>query len=200
MVKMRNLSIAIAGVACVAIGSAVAPNSAQATIITNNFRVDITEGSLAANQPFFGSFTYDDATLTGSGFEALDPTNGSLKLSFNFLGNTYTEKDDAFYQVGSPAYPQLGFQDGVFQALDFLVSETSSLPNPTVIPGSTRAFIISYDPKFGGPYFQTLADVPSEGSLGTVTYGVQAVPTPALLPGLIGLGVGVLRKRKKVCA
>ncbi|MGV0024925.1 PTPA-CTERM sorting domain-containing protein [Phormidesmis priestleyi] len=29
---------------------------------------------------------------------------------------------------------------------------------------------------------------------------VQAIPTPALLPGLIGLGMGVLRKRKKEMA
>lgn len=31
---------------------------------------------------------------------------------------------------------------------------------------------------------------------GTINYEVQPVPTPALLPGLIGMGVAVLRKRK----
>lgn len=32
-------------------------------MITNNFRVDVTTGSLA-NQSFFGSFRYDEAALT----------------------------------------------------------------------------------------------------------------------------------------
>ena len=63
MVRIKPLSIAIAGAAYVTIGSTVNASSAQALAITNNFRVDITTGTLA-NQSFFGSFTYDDTALS----------------------------------------------------------------------------------------------------------------------------------------
>jgi hypothetical protein len=37
-------------------------------------------------------------------------------------------------------------------------------------------------------------------NVGFKTDNTTAVPTPALLPGLIGLGMGVLRKRKREAA
>lgn len=188
MVRINPLSIAIVGAACVTIGSAVTASSAQASTITNNFRVDITQGTLA-NQSFFGNFTYDDSFLSGTGFESLTPSNGFLNLSFNFLDNIYTQEND----VDSPDFPEVAFQDGSLLGLGFVVSENLAFPNPTFIPGSIRAFGTL------GPDFQVLVDGKSDldpDSLGTVSYGVQAVPTPALLPGLIGLGVGVLRKRR----
>jgi len=190
--RIKPSSIAIAGAACITIGSAVTASSAQALVITNNFRVDITSGTLA-NQSFFGNFRYDDASLTGSGLETLDPSNGLQSLSFNFLGTTYTQQSDAGYLDASPdQYPQLSFQNGSLLGLDFLVSENPIFANSTVIPGSIKAFGI------GGPDFQALDNDPAANSEGAVTYGIQAVPTPALLPGLLGLGVGVLRKRRSV--
>jgi len=42
-------------------------------------------------------------------------------------------------------------------------------------------------------------EISSDGLYG-ITLTAQPVPTPALLPGLIGLGMGVLRKRKKEMA
>jgi hypothetical protein len=42
VVRIKPLSIAIAGAACVTIGSAVTASSAQALVITNNFRVGVT--------------------------------------------------------------------------------------------------------------------------------------------------------------
>ena len=186
-------SIAITGVACVAIGSAVAPNAAQAAIITNNFRVDATTGSLA-NQSFFGNFSYNDAALSdpnipidpSNGNQLINLSNGLLSLSFNFLGKTYTEQSDS----AQPDFPKLNFNGGLFQGLDFFVEASPSVE----LPSSIFAFTIQ------NSVFAEFTDNLPANSLGNVTYGVQAVPTPALLPGLIGLGVGVLRKRKKVCA
>jgi len=203
--RIKPSSIAIAGAACITIGSAVTASSAQALVITNNFRVDITSGTLA-NQSFFGNFRYDDASLTGSGLETLDPSNGLQSLSFNFLGTTYTQQSDAGYLDAPPnQYPQLNFQDGSLVGLDYLVSKfyTPSLN----IPSPIDSFTISYKSQLGA-FFKAygegdpLAD-PNTSPIttlaqGKVTYGVQAVPTPALLPGLIGLGWGVLRKRRAV--
>lgn len=200
----KGLVLATAGTA-VAL-SVFSSSPAQALTITNNFRVDITEGSLA-NQSFFGSFRYDDAALTDPSKQIFDPNNGNLlindsngllDLSFNFLGNIYTQASD----VSFPDFPQLNFQNGLFQALDFLVFEEPFAPNP-VIPGPIIGFITGYDfPGFAPdvPVFLAFAGDPSAAEIvssGTITYGVQSIPTPALLPGLIGLGIGVFRKRRQ---
>ena len=197
MFRIKPLSIAIAGAACATISSAVTASSAQASTITNNLRVDITSGALA-NQSFFGSFTYNDAALTDpsiqitnpDGNQIINPTNGLLNLSFNFLGTTYSQNSDS----GFPDYPQLNFQAGLFKGLDYLVE---SVANPATIAAFGTGYIqssgLTFFQTFDGSPFNSATNVLDEG---TVTYGVQAVPAPALLPGLIGLGVGVLRKRR----
>lgn len=194
MVRIQTLSIAIVGAACMAIGSAITASSAQAAIIDYNFQVDATTGNLAG-QSFFGSFSYDDAALSDPSIQIIDSntgnsiinaTNGLLNLSFNFLGNTYNQTSDSGYSE----YPQLNFNNGSFEGLDYLV-------NSLVNSDPVKAFIITFDD--GQPVFRAYDVVefgPSTPRLaeGSVTY--QRVPTPALLPGLIGLGIGVIRKRR----
>ncbi len=171
-------------------------------MITNNFRVDVTTGSLA-NQSFFGSFRYDEAALTDPSTQVIDPANGNqiinasnglLDLSFNFLGNTYTQASDSDF----PEFPQLNFQNGLFQGLDFFVFEDPSAPSPTGIPGSLFAFGTGHNPAVGSFFEAHEGDLSApDVSFGTVTYGVQAILTPALLPDLIELGIGVFRKRQQ---
>jgi len=196
----KGLVLATAGTVVTLSGFSSSP--AQALTITNKFRVNITEGPLV-NQFFFGSFQYNDAALTDPSLEIIDPisgnqiindSNGLLDLSFSFLGNIYTQESDA----GFPDFPQLNFRDGLFEALDFVVAESLAAPNPTVIPGSIFEFSTRFDPVFGS-FFVAFEGDPSapDFSFGSVTYEVQSIPTPALLPGLIGLGIGVFRKRKQ---
>lgn len=186
---------AIAGVALTA--AAVLPSTAaQAAIITNHFRVDVTSG-LLEDQSFFGHFTYNDAALSDPTIQIINPntgnqlinaTNGLIDLSFNFLNNTYTQTSD----FGFPAYPTINFANGSLQSLDYIVE---SLLNPEPI----RSFMITFDPVIRGSVFVGFDGVPFGSqvvSFGTVTYGVQPIPTPALLPGLIGFSVGILRKRR----
>ena len=199
MVKFKTLSMAIAGAACVTLGAAVAPSSAQAVTMTNDFRVDVTTGSLAG-QSFFGNFQYDDAGLTGIGEEILDSSNGSLGVSFNILGSTYTEQSDD----GFPDFPQLIFQDGSLLGLDFLVFPSAVTNDPQrdlrfvqILPTGFRAALVS-EPELPEP-------LPFSGSEGTVTYGSStAVPAPAVFPGVLAAGAlgAVYRKRqsKKVSA
>jgi hypothetical protein len=167
-------------------------------MITNNFRVDITTGSLA-NQSFYGSFRYDDAALTDPNVQFIDPansnqiinaSNGLIDLSFNFLGNTYTQASDSNF----PEFPQLNFQNGLFQGLDFFVFEDPFAPNPTGIPGSFLAFGTGHTPAAGSFLEAHEGDLAPDVAFGTVTYGVQAIPTPALLPDLIEFGIEVFQK------
>ncbi|MDX2242154.1 MAG: PTPA-CTERM sorting domain-containing protein [Leptolyngbyaceae cyanobacterium bins.302] len=188
---------AIVGVALTA-AAVLSGSAAQAAIITNHFRVDVTMG-LLEGQSFFGHFTYNDAALSDPAIQIIDPSNGNqiinqsnglIDLSFNFLNNTYTQASDS----GFPDYPTINFAGGSLQSLDYIVE---SLLNP----GPIRSFVIAFDPLFGGPVFNGFDGSPfnpnSNGLLaGPVTYDIQPIPTPALLPGLIGLSVGVLRKRR----
>lgn len=88
---------------------------AQAEIVTYDFTVSVSRGSLAGNV-FYGTFSYDDAFLTGLGQETLGTAEG-LTVSMDFLGDRYTELDDADY----PAFPVLVFDDGELQQLDFWI-------------------------------------------------------------------------------
>jgi len=199
VVNFKTLSMAIAGAACVTIGSAVAPSSAQAVTMTNDLQVDVTTGSLAG-QSFFGSFQYDDAALTGIGEEMLDLSTGLLGVSFNFLGTIYTEQSD----VELPDFPLLGFQDGSLFGLDFVVRPPAVTSDPQ---RGIRFFAITFT-EFRAAFVSEPAiapPLPFTGSEGTVTYGsATAVPAPAVFPGVLAAGAlgAVYRKRqaKKVSA
>ncbi len=88
---------------------------AQALPVTYDITITVTDGSLKGNT-FTGSFTYDDEKLTYSGQESLSPKDG-ISATMNFLGKDYNATDDADY----PDYPQLIFQDGAFERLEFWV-------------------------------------------------------------------------------
>lgn len=195
MFQIKTWLMAIAGVTCVTIGSAVTADSVHAAVINYDFRVDVADGPLA-NQSFLGNFSYDDAALSDPSIEIIDPingnqiinpTNGLLSLSFNFLGQTYTAKSDSAF----PDYPQLNFEAGLFQRLDYFVE---SVVNPNFV----AVFATGFNPKTNTSIFLSLTGDPNnlERSTGTVSYNAQPIPTPTLLPGLIGLGIGILRKRR----
>jgi hypothetical protein len=61
----------------------------DAAIISYDFTVDIDSGSLLGNS-YTGFFSYDDASVTPTGFSSADLTN----FAFDFLGSLYTLNDD----------------------------------------------------------------------------------------------------------
>ena len=100
--------------ASAALSTAVITTSlAHAAPITYDFTVNVTQGSLAGKS-FNGTFSYDDATLKGTGVEELGVAQG-LTVCMNYLGRNYSETDDSSY----PAFPKLVFEDGKIKQLDF---------------------------------------------------------------------------------
>jgi hypothetical protein len=89
----------------------------HAALITYDFSVDITTGSLT-NSTYEGSFNYDDSTLTGMGVEAVGVTEG-LSILFEFLGETYTETDEFSF----PNFPIAVFNNGSLVGLNYLVAD-----------------------------------------------------------------------------
>jgi hypothetical protein len=114
MLKPISIISVVTGAAILAT-AAIATNQAQAAIVTYDFTVNVAKGSLAG-QSFNGTFSYDDATLKGTGVETLGINQG-LTVCMNYFGRNYTEVNDTSY----PALPKLILEDGVIQQLDFWV-------------------------------------------------------------------------------
>src|ERR687885_321454 len=87
---LPKVSVAIATVALGA--AAIATSQAQASIVTYDFTVNVTQGSLAG-QSYSGTFSYDDSTLKGTGVEKLGVDRG-LRGCMNYFGRNYTEASD----------------------------------------------------------------------------------------------------------
>lgn len=201
-------------VGCATLSFVTMIETAHAFNVTYNFTVQInsdayeTQG-LSKGAIEQGSFTYDNDNLTGTGSEYVSPLKGNLNVSFKFLNNIYTEKDDLNYgsQVYSPDYPAVLFTDSKLVGLDFLVVPSQFQPPQTAI-----GFRIYNDTFYFGA-----ADNSPEGSgspVGTVTYsdatvspeppppsaGVAAVPEPSDFGGAIVafslLGVWAMKKVK----
>lgn len=103
-------------IATTALSTAVITISpAHASTMTYDFTVNVNQGSLAG-QSFNGTFSYDDATLKGTGVEELGVAQG-LTICMNYLGRNYSETDDTSY----PTLPKLVFDNGQIKQLDFWI-------------------------------------------------------------------------------
>lgn len=113
---LKLLSKRSCAFASVALSTAVITTSlANAATITYDFTLNVNQGSLAG-KTFNGTFSYDDATLKGTGVEELGVAEG-LTVCMNYLGRNYSETDDTSY----PAFPKLVFEDGKVKQLDFWI-------------------------------------------------------------------------------
>ncbi|MBD2060463.1 hypothetical protein H6F88_31460 [Oculatella sp. FACHB-28] len=110
---ISRLSIAFAAVVLNSAALTISP--VQASIVTYDFTVNVTQGPLAG-QSYGGTFSYDDATLEGAGVETLG-IEQDLSVCMNYFGRNYTEVDDTSY----PDFPTLIFEDGAITQLDFWV-------------------------------------------------------------------------------
>ncbi len=158
----------------------VETNPTQAASVTNQFSVDINQGSLSG-QNFSGSFNYDDMLLTGNGLEVISPIQG-LTVNFRFLEQTFTESDDFFFN----GFPVAQFNNGRVVGLNYFVAND--------------ALDFRFSNQFsgeGGTFFAY--NIGSAGNLtdsgtGTVTY---SIPEPSTAYGLGILGLGLLLGKKK---
>ncbi|QZZ22774.1 PTPA-CTERM sorting domain-containing protein [Leptothermofonsia sichuanensis E412] len=88
----------------------------------------------------------------------------------------------------SPFWDPFGYiVNGVFTQL-------TNSAGPTIQNGSV-SFNVALGDSFGFR-IRTVDNLAGRASATISNFNVQAIPTPALLPGLIGLGLGALRKRK----
>jgi hypothetical protein len=128
--------------------------TALAAVQTYSFNGTVESGSLLG-ETYSGTFSYDDASLTGSGEEWLAIDN----LDMNFMGSNYTETD-----ATAPA--EVGYLDGVFRGLSYSVNTAA---NPfTFIAGTIDDIdaFFAYDataPALSGTGNVIFAPVPEPG-------------------------------------
>jgi hypothetical protein len=182
MNSAKNLVLATFATAISVAVMDIAPT--QAAIINYNFTVDVTSGDNPGQ--YFGSFRYDDSTLTNIDSETIGVENG-LALKFNYLGTTYTEKDDIDYD----SFPIVSFNNGTLLGLSYFVADK---------------FAIAADANnldLGGDKFFTVRNSVNTTQVGTVKY--TQVPEPVTIGGtaiatLMGLWLKQKKKAAKVAA
>lgn len=116
----HEFAIAVTGTALSSV--LMEANPVQAAILTSNFTVNITSGSLAGTQGS-GSLSFDDSTLTGEGLESVGE-NAGLSISFDFLGRSCTELNE-YDSTGEGDYPLVSFPSWKLLGLNFLVINPS---------------------------------------------------------------------------
>ncbi|MBW4470342.1 MAG: PTPA-CTERM sorting domain-containing protein [Stenomitos rutilans HA7619-LM2] len=151
---------------------------ASAAALTWNFNANFVDGGTAT-----GSFNYDATSGVLSQFDIKTLVGGSPSNIF-FPGTTYASGSSTG-SLQNATRLELIKGDRSLQAL---------FANPLTNAGGTIALVPSFSFEklgFGGglAVIREVAD-------GTVTASA-AIPTPALLPGLIGLGLGALRQKRK---
>ncbi|GET40260.1 PEP-CTERM sorting domain-containing protein [Microseira wollei] len=187
---------------------------ANAAIITYDFTVNITSGSLLGNQ-YSGFFSYDESAPSSFTRAGYIPYFLVSDFSFDFFGKTYREKDVVYNNSRAPQEPP-------FSYLRF------TNPRPIVnnaayfLPGGeldqVKFYLTDYSSIFGGgSYFINFypnsnfsflffARVPTNiisSGAGTWKYTLREQPTSTSVPepgtvfGLSMLGFGWLLRKKK---
>ncbi len=102
----------------------------QALVVSRTFTVSdffqpgmgtIDNIDLSDGKSYSGIFTYDNQLLTNSNLKEIPIQD----FSFNFLGNTYIERDDVSY----PLFPKLNIQDKTNPMLNFVINKPGLAAN-----------------------------------------------------------------------
>jgi hypothetical protein len=185
--NLKTIGLNAAVATALVVGSSLAISPAQAATVGSRLDFEwFARTTLPGGIDFLGQQLQGNLGNPGSGYFAVQGTSTG---SFSGLGSG-TIKDLTASQLSS-----LG--SGSTSVSNFLKvgSETFTLSKFNFLANNT----ISFEGLFGN----------GVKGIGSATYGstfvptvyqysasVTAVPTPVLLPGLVALGVGVLRKRK----
>ncbi|MBD2206739.1 PEP-CTERM sorting domain-containing protein [Calothrix sp. FACHB-1219] len=176
MKSAKNLIVATIATA-ISLITITAAKPTQAAIINYKFKVNATSGDNPGR--YFGSFRYDDSSLTKAGLETIGVENG-LALNFNYLGKNYTQKDDFDFD----AFPILTFNNGTLQGLSYFVADKFAIASENI-----------NNPDVGGNRFYSLNQSVNATEVGTVSYHV---PEPLTVGGTaIATLMGLWMKRKK---
>lgn len=159
-----------------ALAVAATPHSAEAAALKWNLE-GATLSYNAQEYALIGSFIYDDSTNTYSEIAIRSFPSDALTVTYN--GPAASDSSGVQLNLSETAFAALNFNLELNFA-DSLVGKTVGNRVLLDLSSSESVSILGF------PLAQA-----------TFTRGaVVAIPTPALLPGLVGIGIAFLRKRK----
>jgi hypothetical protein len=198
--NLKSIMTGAAIVASVSVGSAVVAAPTNAAVLNFGDTVRIQGVGGGTGPTVRVNFSPLSNTTTGTA-EIGAPTTGF----FGPVGTTITLQDlvldNAGLNVWTLATPVTGFIQGLgggtitFDLSSFRL--TRILPTLTDDGGFSATYSGIFSNLPGDVYGGSLTtQLTATGNGGALFSSTVAVPTPALLPGLVGLGVAALRKRK----
>ncbi|WNZ23309.1 PTPA-CTERM sorting domain-containing protein [Leptolyngbya sp. NK1-12] len=221
MFNLKQISLSAATIAAVFAISAVCTTTAQAAIVTGRISgvwEDASGGvnGLAVGTEFTADYTYDDGSLvttdvaggiytkylvTSAPLLSLMVNSGAFSHTFDLsgFGNSFSLLDIQGGPAGSE-YVRTGFSlyasEGSGQVYNIFSANKSvgQWDNNTPFDGTSARFAIDNNdnPFDGSPIFAS-----TNAFMNGPNPPATAVPTPALLPSLVGLGMAALRRRKE---
>jgi hypothetical protein len=227
---MKLQTLTLSAVALTLSLGAIVPSAAQAATMTyTSAPISFDQDAEANSSGYVASSTlpYFNAALgtlnqvyyefLGEVAVAFTYTNNSKKSNnveafsyFSIFGNLNPGSN--YYNGSADAYANPGFlvvaagQTKSSSDTDFLLNDGFGTPGDFISSGSYAVNFGSYFlpslSNFGASNFSFATTGEAKNLFARVTYDYTptAVPTPALLPGLIGLGFTALRKRKEKAA
>lgn len=202
------LGLGVAAVATVTAGTALAPAPAQALMLGSSISLSgaatVTEDSITFLNSKVDTASLSFTSLINSTAAQIKPLNFSPSLSGASFAVRSTGAISQFINFGS-----FTDENGVTGNLSFNLNPsnvlTTSFPglgvNHSAFPFLQGVFEFNGTTVAGGFLNASRSGTSSSYDISLVTTSAtQAVPTPALLPGLLALGAGVLRKRKAEAA
>lgn len=158
--------------------------SSQAAIVTESFTVNIDFGLLTGNT-YSGSYSYDDSGLTGEFFESADLTDFSFTFVAGADGSTSTDYD-------------LGDLDTIFPATaDFESGTFLGITLNDDVDDLDFSFLSGFIGLEDAEFFYDLG-LNGIGSGDFQLSSTTPIPTPALLPSLIGMGIAEFRRKRNL--
>jgi hypothetical protein len=184
---VQNLSISTV-VTCLGF-TILNPGIGRAVVVSRTFTVSdfaqpgigsIDNRDLSYGNSYSGVFTYNNQLSPGSDLKNIP----ILDLSFNFLGNTYTQRDDV-----SPQFPKLDIQDETNPILNFVINKPGLAAN-----FNNSGFVFGLSPSASAGRNDTGYSVVDPNGLytGRVRYGsatTVSVLEPSNIAGIICLAL-----------
>lgn len=197
--SIRLTALSLATSVGVALGTATAASAAtfqfQATLNESLFLTGAPEIGIPPQPDFYrGTFSFDDSSLTGTGFESLG-AEANLKVSL-----AEDPRVDQSVDFRFPEFPQVNFQDGELLGLDWFAvyHPFTNVPEQNYPGDFVRISGTQLTDGFD-PTFYTPEDEPRAPVLGSGTVEYRAVPEPGNVLGLSVTALacaGYLKKKK----
>lgn len=215
MFNLRQFSLSALTLAATVTIATLCSSTAQAAIVggqvSGTWQYDFDGvGGFNVGDTFTADYTYDDANVTTNDYSnsyysrylystvpllSLVLTSGNVNQTFDVstgYGQLY------WYDIQSnPIYGQYESKQTSIYAYNYLATRQNYFYTSNSIGKDYNG--TPFTGSFAQAYsYDNATYLYSSGAYtyAPVTFSATTVPTPALLPGLIGLGLGVLRKRR----